>query len=102
MELEEEWCFDDEDPEGILLVLWLVSFSVSEPELSSSSNKSLSFAKGASSCCGVGGLWPCRGVVCPSDCSIDSGGMSVTVIDRFAMDSVTPDASSELMCPRNV
>lgn len=96
-EEEEEWCLED-DPEGILEVVTAVSFSVSEPEWDKSSSDSPRFLLDeASGCCGTAGNWDCRGVVCSSVSSTRSWGASVAVIERFAIDSVTPDESGEDM-----
>lgn len=92
LELEdEEWCFDDEDPEGILV---MVSFSVSESELQPW------FV--VSDCCESGGNWSCRGVVSSSVSLTGSSRASEVVRERCAIDSVTPDESSEDMYHQDV
>lgn len=75
-----------------------VSVSVSEPELEESSFDSPRFLLDeVSGCCEIAGNWDCRGVICSSVSSNSSWGASVVVIERFAIDSVTPDESGEDM-----
>lgn len=100
LELDEEWCFeDDDDPEGILVVR-VISVSVSEPDLELLPELLcllLEEEEVPGFCWVSAGNWACRGVTCSSASSTSSWGTSVVVIERSAIDVVTPPKSNEDM-----